>query len=41
MAKWNNLTNVTFDEIQPGASASLLNLGCCQLTFPRATELNR
>jgi phosphotransacetylase/acyl dehydratase len=23
MAKWNNLTNVTFDEIQPGASASL------------------
>jgi phosphate acetyltransferase len=23
MAKWNNLTNVTYDEIQPGASASL------------------
>jgi phosphate acetyltransferase len=23
MAKWNNMTNVTFDEIQPGASASL------------------
>lgn len=23
MAKWSNLTNVTFDEIQPGASASL------------------
>jgi len=23
MAKWNNVTNVTFDEIQPGASASL------------------
>jgi len=23
MAKWNNLTNVTFDEIEPGASASL------------------
>jgi phosphate acetyltransferase len=23
MAKWSNMTNVTFDEIQPGASASL------------------
>ena len=23
MAKWTNLNNVTFDEIQPGASASL------------------
>jgi len=23
MAKWNNMTNVTFDEIEPGASASL------------------
>ena len=23
MAKWKNMSNVTFDEIQPGASASL------------------
>src|SRR5271166_2160167 len=23
MAKWSNMTNVTFEEIQPGASASL------------------
>ena len=23
MAKWSNMTNVTFDEIQTGASASL------------------
>ncbi len=26
MAKWSNLTNVTFDEIQAGASASLTRI---------------